>query len=1346
IMPDEDFSWLSDAIDVAVLMARENRVPSTGIIADLLRDILGHFEFTMDRNHLEQGINLGIAALPHMQDTEPNRRSILTDLCKLYGLRYELLGDMNDLDNALSYSRMALSPLPQSPIPDYSVHHDIALLWEKYIAVGGVNILDLYIQSCNAVLDQADPGDPELSHYMSMRAIGFEARFDLAGDLDALQKAIFDCEASLEITSKDDPERLERLQNLCSCLGHKFEKSGTLAELDKIIQVCEEADSLSASHQSFQTDWIEAALGRWLKERYWFTCQPRDLDRALEISEKALLLAPDAPGPLANLGTLLRLRFRRLGDMTDIDRCIELTERACSIIKPEDPFTASLSNLLATAYASRFHAKGDITDSEKSVMESRKAIEVMSPDNPRRFNIQMELADHLGNVFENSLHQPSHPSSMEILEEAITLSSDVLDKKPFSNHDWPLWLAIHGNLLILRFRAQGSIDDVQDAVRITTEAVSADGLSHSAMPYVLTANAHCLRMRFEISARIEDIDRAIDLANKALEVTQEKASAMPDGLLMLSICLSNRSVITGTLADLHHAIEAAKSAVQLTPTGSIHWAVRMKQLSQCYAFRYRHTRSVSDLNEAIRTITMAIDETPDYRPEKPRLVSVKATHLYHRSLIGSSISRRDQDEAFALFQHALELLPQGSVDRVQTLVRFGSALMGRFFENRAIADGDRSIETFRQSLCEMDSNDPSFTGILNSLGMSLVMRFAIQENPFLKDLEDAVSYFTQCFRNRYGDGQHIERIQGAMGAADILCYLRRPQEATELLQDAIASLPLVTSQSLPQLDQQILLKGVSGLATSAAATALEANASAAEALMLLERGRGIIAGLLMGPQPADMEMLDVETAAAFMQARERLQTLSAGGRSVLDFLDMDESLARSSHILRSKALREAEEELLAIVERIQENPKTNGFLKPPSESEVLRVLNDDTIVVVNEDNLRCDALILSQSVGTRLVPLKKLHSFDVRTRLDGLTSSRPYIEPTLLEWLWDAIAQPVLNELGFCEPPSDGHPPRIFWIMTGSLHPFPIHAAGLHINGSRNTVIDRVMSSYASSLRSFVSGRSKDVKPLEVSQTKQALLVSMRQTPFRPDLPDLPLAVEEIDKLETLTSKLGLETNRLDCPDRATLLNHLESCTFFHFAGHGESDPLDPSCSGLMLRDSLLTVNDLQGGLQGQSNLVQYDAFLSYLSACLTGANDAVGLEDENIHTIGAFQLSGFRHVIGAQLQVFDATCSLVAESVYKNLTSNPLTDLAVCASLHFAVKQARDVWLSSLSGATETRESPSETSEERKTKSLDKLTWIVDNQSFKMLINRNGRLNLQRKQPLKHIKAEWVSYVHYGP
>jgi tetratricopeptide (TPR) repeat protein len=935
---------------------------------------------------------------------------------------------------------------------------------------------------------------------------------------------------------------------------------------------------------------------------------------------------------------------------------------------------------------------------------------------------------------------------MEILEEAITLSSGVLDKKAFSNHDWPLWLAVHGNLLALRFRAQGSIDDVQDAVRVTTEAVSADIFSQSATPYVLTANAHCLRTRFEISARLEDIDRAIELANKAVEATQEKASSMPDSLLTLSTCLSNRSVITGTLADLHHAIEAAKSAVQLTPTGSIHWVPRMEQLSRCYAFRHCLTRSASDLNGAIRTITMAIDETPDYRPEKPRLISVKATHLYHRSLIGGNNSRIDQDEALELFQRALELLPQGSVDRVQSLILFGCALMGRFFESRAIADGDRSIETLRQSLCEIDSNDPSFTGVLNSLGMSLIMRFATQQNSSLKDLEDAVSYFTQCFRNHYGDGQHIERIQGAMGAADILCYLGRPQEATEILQDAIASLPLVTSQSLPQLDQQILLKGVSGLATSVAAVALEAGASAAEALMLLERGRGIIAGLLMGPQPADMEMLDVETDAAFMQARERLQTLSAGGRSVLDLLDMDESLARSSHILHSKALREAEEELLTIVRRIQENPNTKGFLKPPSESEVLRVLNDDTIVVVNEDNLRCDALILSQSVGTRLVPLKKLHSLDIRTRLDGLTSSRPYTEPTLLEWLWDVIAQPVLNELGFCEPSSDGHPPRISWIMTGSLHPFPTHAAGLHINGSRNTVIDRVMSSCASSLRSFVSGRSKSVEPLEVSQTKQALLVSMRQTSFRPDLPDLPLAVEEIDKLETLTSKLGLETIRLDCPDRTTLLKHLESCTFFHFAGHGESDPLDPSCSGLMLKDSLITVNDLQGGLQGQSNLVQHDAFLSYLSACLTGANDAVGLEDENIHTIGAFQLSGFHHVIGAQLQVFDATCSLVAESVYKNLTSNPLTDLAVCASLHFAVKQARDVWLSGLSGTTETREPPSETSEERNAKSLDKLTWIVDNQSFKMLINRNGRLNLQRKQSLKHIKAEWISYVQYGP
>ena len=51
----------------------------------------------------------------------------------------------------------------------------------------------------------------------------------------------------------------------------------------------------------------------------------------------------------------------------------------------------------------------------------------------------------------------------------------------------------------------------------------------------------------------------------------------------------------------------------------------------------------------------------------------------------------------------------------------------------------------------------------------------------------------------------------------------------------------------------------------------------------------------------------------------------------------------------------------------------------------------------------------------------------------------------VLDWLWDAVAEPVLAVLGRTGPPSDGEPgPRVWWCPTGPLTVLPIHAAGHH--------------------------------------------------------------------------------------------------------------------------------------------------------------------------------------------------------------------------------------------------------------------------------------------------------------
>lgn len=134
----------------------------------------------------------------------------------------------------------------------------------------------------------------------------------------------------------------------------------------------------------------------------------------------------------------------------------------------------------------------------------------------------------------------------------------------------------------------------------------------------------------------------------------------------------------------------------------------------------------------------------------------------------------------------------------------------------------------------------------------------------------------------------------------------------------------------------------------------------------------------------------------------------------------------------------------------------------------------------------------------------------------------------------------------------------------------------------------------------------------------------------------------------------------------------IETCKIFHFAGHGKSDSTDPSHSGLLLEDweaNLLTVGDLL-----DYKLQEIPPFLAYLSACSTSANEAERLADEGIHLVSAFQLAGFRHVVGTLWEVSNQHCAAVARTLYETMREDRegITDEAVALGLHLALTALR--------------------------------------------------------------------------
>ena len=77
------------------------------------------------------------------------------------------------------------------------------------------------------------------------------------------------------------------------------------------------------------------------------------------------------------------------------------------------------------------------------------------------------------------------------------------------------------------------------------------------------------------------------------------------------------------------------------------------------------------------------------------------------------------------------------------------------------------------------------------------------------------------------------------------------------------------------------------------------------------------------------------------------------------------------------------------------------------------------------------------------------------------------------------IVGPVLEKLGFTETPMHNSWPQVWWVVGGWLILFPIHAAGYHHPSSTRNTLDRVISSYAPTLKSLAISRQRQLNNCE---------------------------------------------------------------------------------------------------------------------------------------------------------------------------------------------------------------------------------------------------------------------------
>lgn len=848
-------------------------------------------------------------------------------------------------------------------------------------------------------------------------------------------------------------------------------------------------------------------------------------------------------------------------------------------------------------------------------------------------------------------HKFEQTGNLADLNEAIRITEELLETEgDRARHGL---FGNFGNLLYTRFIQTESMDDLRRAIDAETMATEAAPEDDDDRATYASNLGIMLKDLAERSGSIDDLRHAIDLATAAADAISHDHEGRPTILTNIALMLKQRFEQTRSMDDLNQAINAATAAVDRAPQKHPRRPIFLNNLGMMYCNRYQYTKSIDDLNKGIDQIMMAADISKDPSNQFSCSLNVGVCFLMRYE---ENKSLDDLNRAIDSSKTTLSTLPEHHLHRSKVMNSLGQCLAIRARDTESLDDLNQAVDILTSASNLAPKNDAARTLALRYLGSYLEDRF--EWTGSIDDRDRAVSSYREVYD---GATSPSMRIDAACAAARILASQDNWTEANKEYQKAIRLLPQTSPRSLKHIDAQMTLKDVAAMPSRAVSAALNAGEDAYHALLLLEMSRGVIAGSLMEMRE-DISQLTLDhpgLAAKFMSLRDELDAP----------VDSLSTLATADHIcsweIQASRRRRADEEFSELIATIRAQPGFDNFLQPPTAEELQSAADPDPIVVINANAYRCDAFLVERD-RIRVIPLPAMNmEGDVADHFGNVVQSHAAktLQP-LLEWLWDVACRPCLDALGFSTPIADDKWPHVWWIPTGFLEHFPFHAAGYHTRNSGETVLDRVMSSYSPSIRALLHGRRIRAVP----QTDSALLVAMEETPGMNGT--LGCARAELNVLKDLCPSLRL--NPVMPPSRKEdVLDILKQCKVFHFAGHGKVDYREPSQSSLLLKDWMtnpLTAEDLRN-----SRLQEHPPFLAYLSACSTGTNFEIDLIDEGIHLAGAFQLAGFRHVIGTRWEVKDEYCVYVAKIFYETLRQEGMTDVAVYRGLHRAVRALRD-------------------------------------------------------------------------
>ncbi|OQE26431.1 hypothetical protein PENSTE_c005G05551 [Penicillium steckii] len=982
-------------------------------------------------------------------------------------------------------------------------------------------------------------------------------------------------------------------------------------------------------------------------------------ESAVKMLKEALEVMPDSLLVMESLANHL-LNFANHTDSDEmIAESVEILEQAIST--NENPAN-SVFDAYALTLMSRFRRKGKSEDIEMAIQKYRSLADRSQDSESDHAQYLLKLAQCLLLRFESLEQVEDLENSQAEAERAASFEDVPRSLKGDCLH-------LQGLISNARYKWSNKPESLDQAIGKFQESLHQHVANGSSKGYLVQndlANAYFLKFKRtllleDLSESINEYDSALrDMNISVLDTSQKDSLMITHGL---AIALTAQFEITQQQQDIDRAIICYEKCYQGATRRTLHGVIRANNLALAYQERFKLTSKMTDVQKSQAVLIEVLAWNLD-------LQASQKSNLYNnlgRAFLLSYIQCKEPsylNYAADNFRKAIATGCTLPAFQLAASVNLSRVLLYKAKHTKQHLDQVAVLQQFLQTLgiiksSQNDADQAHMDGLVYNL-----LEYTLdtwEESSFSTTSTYGQLYLATCQmllpRLKTIQSSTIARFYIYASIAQHT-IMKQPKGALDMIRIAAEILPKSMLFSFDRKDILNNLGNFVALPSFTISCSLEAKYSPQQALELFDKVRSVMWNSVLSSKLSLREN-ENEDLADLLTKQEHIVNLMATNKTPKKNQFMSSEELGGMLVQQHEVYRQGVE-YKQIAEQLESNPEYERLMHlPENTNSLVEYAKEGPIIIVNYGLFRSDAVLVTTE-GVVSLPLPSLtgealnendnmYQEALKLMSTDLVSATQKLNQ-VLQWLWDSIAEPILEQLGFDGALTDSADlPRTWWISTGRIGTFPLHAAGNPRKGPTCTVLDRTIPSYINGLRALKFVRSRRFSKEESSPLteKRALLISMESTPQMGDEGDLPNALEEVTNAQEIFKQNGGKAKLLQSPNRTEVLRHLLRADYAHFACHGFSDGDDPAKSALRLMDWQTRPLDIECLLQQSQKDMKIQ--LVYLSACESASNKSK-FRDEGLHLAGGFQMAGVPHVIASLWRASDEFSLRVAMRFYQIL------------------------------------------------------------------------------------------------